>query len=903
MSFPTMLYQFFLMPIQLVFEVIFSYAYMLTGEQAGIAIISLSLTMNLLVLPLYRRADALQEEERLTEARLHDGIAHIKKSFRGDERTMILQTYYRQNNYSPLYVLRSAVSLFLEIPFFIVAYNFLSGLTLLQGVTFGPIADLGKPDGLIVLGGLHINVLPVLMTAVNVVSTAIFTKGYPLKTKIQLYGMAAFFLVFLYDSPSGLVFYWTLNNVFSLVKTIFYKIKNPQKALKILLLAIGAFLFGFGVVRTSQGELIDNTAGLMVIGVLLCLPLIWSVVKSKLKIKTPEVTAKPDKKLFLCSAGFLTVLTGFLIPSAVITASPQEFLIIGNDLHPIWYVVSALLAAGGFYLLWMGVFYWLFSPKAKVVMERIMLVLCGVSIVNYLFFGNNLGTLTAELEYDNGIFFTVTEAVVNIIVITATAALLLFLAVKAKKLTKGIVLAASAAMLCMCGINSVGIFNSVAEIDMAALAASDKQPQLTLSKNGKNVVVFMLDRAMGEYMPFILSEHPELEETFSGFTYYNNVVSFGGYTNFGTPAVFGGYEYTPIEFNKRDKEPLEKKHNESLKVLPALFDKEGYDVTVCDPPYAGYKEIPDLSIYDDYPDIKTYITQGTVFSSKERKEQTIPNRYRNFFFFSFIKTTPAAIQWSLYDGGAYHQCNHYHFSFEKSYDVLKSLPEITKLDEKQTGSFIMMDNDTTHNPVIFSDEDYLVVDNNTSTDKYPDSVTCNGMTLDISGHYQLSHYQTNIAAYKRIGEWLDYLKKEGVYDNTRIIIVSDHGRDTAQLSNFIFGSGKLDDVEFFFPLLMVKDFNSKGFKTSDEFMTTADVPTLATEGVIESPVNPISGKPLTNDEKTAHKQMIIASEIWDISENNGTQYLPARWYSVHDSIWDRKNWTKEAENKVLTENK
>ena len=77
MSFPTMLYQFFLMPIQLVFEVIFSYAYMLTGEQAGIAIISLSLTMNLLVLPLYRRADALQEEERLTEARLHDGIAHI----------------------------------------------------------------------------------------------------------------------------------------------------------------------------------------------------------------------------------------------------------------------------------------------------------------------------------------------------------------------------------------------------------------------------------------------------------------------------------------------------------------------------------------------------------------------------------------------------------------------------------------------------------------------------------------------------------------------------------------------------------------------------------------------------------------------------------------------------------
>ena len=48
-----------------------------------------------------------------------------------------------------------------------------------------------------------------------------------MKTKIQLYGMAIFFFFFLYDSPAGLLFYWTLNNVFSLVKNIFYKLKNP----------------------------------------------------------------------------------------------------------------------------------------------------------------------------------------------------------------------------------------------------------------------------------------------------------------------------------------------------------------------------------------------------------------------------------------------------------------------------------------------------------------------------------------------------------------------------------------------------------------------------------------------------------------------------------------------------
>lgn len=78
------------------------------------------------------------------------------------------------------------------------------------------------------------NILPIIMTAVNLVSCVIFTKGSLLKTKIQLYAMALFFLVFLYTSPSGLVFYWTLNNLFSLVKTIFYKLKHPGKVLAVL---------------------------------------------------------------------------------------------------------------------------------------------------------------------------------------------------------------------------------------------------------------------------------------------------------------------------------------------------------------------------------------------------------------------------------------------------------------------------------------------------------------------------------------------------------------------------------------------------------------------------------------------------------------------------------------------
>ena len=206
MSLGEILNSLLLMPLQLMFEVIYMIANRVI-DNPGMSIIVLSLVMNFLVLPLYKRADAMQEEERDMEMKLRDGVSHIKKTFKGDERMMMLQTYYRQNNYKPTYVLRGAVSLFLEIPFFIAAYRFLSELQLLNGVSFGPVSDLSKPDELLVLGEITINILPILMTAINLISCVIFTKGSSIKQKVQLYGMALFFLVFLYTSPSGLVFY------------------------------------------------------------------------------------------------------------------------------------------------------------------------------------------------------------------------------------------------------------------------------------------------------------------------------------------------------------------------------------------------------------------------------------------------------------------------------------------------------------------------------------------------------------------------------------------------------------------------------------------------------------------------------------------------------------------------
>ena len=909
MSIGDILYTILIGPLQLFFEVIFMWANNIT-RNPGVSIIVLSLAMNFLVLPLYRRADAMQEEERDMEMKLQKGVAHIKKAFKGDERMMILQTYYRQNHYKPTYVLKGATSLFLEIPFFIAAYQFLSHLQLLNGVNFGVIRDLGAQDALLSIGGRSVNLLPIIMTAVNLISCVIFTKGYPKKTKVQLYSMAIFFLFFLYSSPAGLVFYWTLNNVFSLVKTIFYKLKNSKKILTWLFACAGACLtvYALGFYKAENMKPVIYMTG---IGLLCIFPLVFSALKKVVNIQITPWKMTTNNKVFISGAMYLTVLTGALIPASVIAASPQEFVDISYYVNPVWYVISALCYAFGLFVVWCGVFYWLAGTNKQKYFDIGIWLIAGAATVEYLFYGKNHGNLSSALQYNKKFECTRPEQLQNLGVILVVLLVLLLAYLFMKYKVANILLLASIALVIMAGNHFVQINRSVSELSDQVASAQEEVPSFTLHKNGQNVVVLMMDRALGELVPYLINEKPELKEQFSGFTYYSNVISFGGHTNFGAPALYGGYEYTPVEMNRRSSESLMEKHNEALKVMPVLFEENGFDVTVCDPTYANYQWIPDLSIYDDYPEIQTYISEGK-FADKESKLLTIKNRKRNFFCYSLMKIAPVFLQAEIYDKGNYnhwtddeytdtqivesnHVANGMDASFMNSYTTLQNLSTMTEITEEEGDSFLMMSNDATHEITLLQEPDYVPaehIDNTEYEAEHADRYTVNGVTLTMETEYQFRHYQANMAAFLQIGSWLDYLKENGVYDNTRIIIVSDHGNEVNQLENLILEdeNGVSQDLEYYYPLLMVKDFNAKEFSASDEFMTNGDVPTLATKGVIENPVNPFTGKEITNDEKMAHDQYILASDEWGIQTNIGNVYLPGLWLYDQKDMRDKNNW-------------
>ena len=142
-------------PLYLLIEVIYKIFHKVAGSQ-GLSVIGVSVGITLLCLPLYAVAEHWQQVERDVQKKMKDGLDRIKKAFSGDERYMMTQTFYRQHHYSPIMALRSSFGLLIQVPFFMAAYQFLSQLETLKGVSFLFIKDMGVPDATFHIGNFPV---------------------------------------------------------------------------------------------------------------------------------------------------------------------------------------------------------------------------------------------------------------------------------------------------------------------------------------------------------------------------------------------------------------------------------------------------------------------------------------------------------------------------------------------------------------------------------------------------------------------------------------------------------------------------------------------------------------------------------------------------------------------------
>jgi YidC/Oxa1 family membrane protein insertase len=894
------LYTLIIFPVVQLIELCYVFVYRVF-HNPGIALLGVSAAVSVCTLPLYFAAEKYQQKERDLQKRLKPKIDKIKAIFKGDEQYMVLSTYYRQNNYHPVYALRNTFSLFIQIPFFIAAYSYLSHLEILQGASFIFINNLGKPDAL--LNG--INILPIFMTLINIASGAVYAKRMDAKNKIQLYGMSLVFLVLLYNSPAGLVLYWTMNNLFSLVKNIAQKIKNINKII-IGLLVPTAFILDIYLLVKHPGDLPKRLLAALLVSAAVFVPLIVKLfifIRRK-TVNTDKINHCPPQQaqithnqdmfnyLYILSCVILFLLHGGVIPSSVIASSVEEFSFAGSRTTPFPFILRTLQQSAGIFLFWSLVIYFLFSEKIRRIFVCIMIVISAVAMINVFLITENFGFLTTTLVLSEPKPFALIPAayILNAVTVFVTIAVfILLLFFKETKIILSIQIITLTALLGYSVINVKKIHDNFAFVKERHTSQVKKdesvKPEYTFSKTGKNVLLIMLDCAVGGYVPFIFEEKPELKSIMEGFRLFPNCVSFANHTLIGALPVYGGYEYTPTAINNRNMTPLLDKQQEAYLLLPKIFLNNGYSVTVTDPPFDNY-QMSNLAIFEDYPEIKAenLIGKYTMQWLRDNQEIAVFDIIKlldnNLIRFSFFKSAPLFLRLFIYDEGDWltlKNSDDVHLTnvIIDDYAYLDTLDKITSVTEAGD-TYTVVYSHLPHSVSFLQAPDYTPV--KTVTDR-------GSSLLANDGRFHLM-----TASFLLLGRWFEYLKTNGVYDNTRIIIVSDHGRGSADFpGNIRLPDG--DSLQSFNALLMIKDFNTKGdLVSSDVFMTNGDAPILALEGIVDAPVNPFTKIPLRPDKDDG----IVITTIGAVSTYRHNKYAyniaKNQWLYVKDNIFDPSNW-------------
>ncbi len=161
---------------------------------------------------------------------LQPKLKNIQERYKSDPAKMNkeMMGLYKRNKVNPM---SGCLPMLLQIPIFFAFYRVLSEAIELHGAPFiGWITDLSAPDRLftfpfdIPLIGDGLNVLPILMLLSMFWQQKLTPQAgaTPEQTKIMAFMPLIFGFIF-YKMPSGLVLYWFVSNVLSIIHQVFVK--------------------------------------------------------------------------------------------------------------------------------------------------------------------------------------------------------------------------------------------------------------------------------------------------------------------------------------------------------------------------------------------------------------------------------------------------------------------------------------------------------------------------------------------------------------------------------------------------------------------------------------------------------------------------------------------------------
>ncbi|MDR0389682.1 MAG: membrane protein insertase YidC [Spirochaetaceae bacterium] len=838
-------YTLFIWPVRVIIEFLFI-LFARIFYDPGIAVVILSIILNTLLLPVYTTAERWQKEERELQNRMKKKLSEIRAVFKGDERQMMISAYYRIMGYSPFFALRSSTGLLLQIPFFFAAYQFLAHTPSLLGASFWFLKDLGRSDGLLNIGSVSIHVMPILMTVVNLFSSLVYTKNLGRRDKLQLYGMALLFLVLLYNSPSGLVLYWTVNNLYSLGKNIVMalceKPGGKKRAGFVLWIFISALAFLFMLAVLFDIVDVDRYkylfAGLAL--ALILFPVGFSALLSF--IEKRNLDQKECAFLYFSSWAFIFLLLGFVIPAQTIASSVSDF-------EGPWAFLARTCVESVSFCILIPLLVWAAASSAlRKLLSYGSAAAAILALICLFVLSGSYGAMTNSFKIeDTQLLVNAFPLSANVLALLACIAVPVFFLFAGK--TKILYTVLQAVSLALVVLGLIQLFTlgreekALAGLENRAEAGAGRNEVVfPFTRTGRNNVIVFLDRATGITLFTALEKMPGLAEDLDGFVFYPNTISFGQATIVGLPPLMGGYDYTPGQINARLDESLKDKVNEALTLLPALFGGAGYRVSITDPTMTNLQLVPDISVFSGLPNVKARNVDGRM--NQKFTEEFPPEEEKFVESFDFdvlwryglFRIALPVLRYGIHYKGQWWRdgaSNTYGHAVTE-YSSLYYLSDFCGVDDGGDTLNIFM-NETTHEPGAYTAE---LLPKQGVIQYSAEEITEFGTESSAAYTY------TFMAAMKAVLRWIEFLKAEGIYDNTRIIIASDHG--TSSFYNTLFEDAGMSAYN---PLLLVKERESRGsLVVSEDFMTNADVPFLISAD-FERPRNPWLGTPLVPDAK------------------------------------------------------
>jgi YidC/Oxa1 family membrane protein insertase len=195
----------------------------------GVAIILVTLVVRLLMFPLTKKGS----ESTLRMQALSPKIKEIQTKYKDNPQKMNseMAEFYKREGYNPL---SGCLPMIIQIPIFFAMYNLFNNHFDLRGAMFIPgwIPDLSAPEAIYnfkdgfklpLLGWTAIRLLPFIYVGSQLlygkVTQTPDQQGNS-QMKIMLYVMPIAFFFILYDVPSGLLIYWIMSNVLTLVQQV-----------------------------------------------------------------------------------------------------------------------------------------------------------------------------------------------------------------------------------------------------------------------------------------------------------------------------------------------------------------------------------------------------------------------------------------------------------------------------------------------------------------------------------------------------------------------------------------------------------------------------------------------------------------------------------------------------------